>query len=142
LGDFGGQLGTARREATRLKRALSPLDRALELDQEDLPEWACGIAGGAGHRALHGALDDIAALYDRTRALQDEVTTRLAEETNRRLYLVSLVTTLFVPATFLTGFFGMNTGGDGAPHGTVLAAALCAVSAVSTLLLLRAKRLL
>jgi Mg2+ and Co2+ transporter CorA len=60
---------------------------------------------------LHAALDDIAALYDRARSLQDELTTRLTEETNRRLYIVSVVTTLFMPATFITVFFGMNTDG-------------------------------
>ena len=96
---------------------------------------------------LHSALDDIAALYDRARSLQDELTTRLAEETNRRLYIVSVVTTLFIPATFITGFFGMNTGGllwsgDDVPHGTLFAALLCGCAVATTLLLLRAKRLL
>lgn len=147
LTDLGGRLGVARREATRLKRALTPLARALDEDAEDLPEWARFSEQGAAQRALHGALDDIAALSDRARALQDELTTRLAEETNRRLYIVSLVTTLFIPATFVTGFFGMNTGGllwsgDEAQHGTLFASLLCAGAVGTTLLLLRAKRLI
>ena len=29
---------------------------------------------------------------------------------NQRTYLVSVVATIFVPLTFLTGFFGMNIG--------------------------------
>ena len=53
---------------------------------------------------MPGALDDITALSDRARSLQDELTTRLTEETNRRLYIVSVVTALFMPATFVTGF--------------------------------------
>jgi Mg2+ and Co2+ transporter CorA len=147
LTDLGGRLGTVRREATRLKRALTPLARALDEDAEDLPEWARFTEDGTGQRALHGALDDMAALYDRARSLQDELTTRLAEETNRRLYIVSVVTTLFIPATFISGFFGMNTGGlfwsgDEAPHGTLFAALLCGGAIATTLLLLRAKRLL
>lgn len=52
-----------------------------------------------------------AALNDRARSLQVELTTRMTEETNRRLYIVSVITTLFMPATFITGFSGMNTGG-------------------------------
>jgi Mg2+ and Co2+ transporter CorA len=100
-----------------------------------------------GHRLLHGALDDNAAMHDRTRSLQDELTTRLAEEANRRLYLVSVVTTVLLPATFVTGFFGMNTGGmlwsgDEVPHGTALAAVLCAAAALATLLWLYWKRML
>jgi Mg2+ and Co2+ transporter CorA len=79
--------------------------------------------------------------------LHDELTTRLSEETNRRLYLVSVVTTVLLPATFVTGFFGMNTGGmlwggDETPHGTVYATLLCLFAAVVTLLLLRLKKLL
>ena len=29
---------------------------------------------------------------------------------NQRAYLVSVVATIFVPLTFITGFFGMNFG--------------------------------
>ena len=55
------------------------------------------------HRLLHSALDDIGALQDRIHSLQQELTTRLAEETNGRLCLVSVVTTVPLPATFVTG---------------------------------------
>ena len=58
-----------------------------------------------------------------------------------------MVTTVLLPATFVTGFFGMNTGGllwggDDVPHGTVFAMLLCAAAVVSTLLVLRWRRLL
>jgi zinc transporter len=147
LNDLGGRLGVIRREATRLKRVLVPLVRALDEDEEELPAWTGFSEHGTGHRMMHGALDDIAALSDRSRSLQDELTTRLAEETNRRLYVVSVVTTLLLPATFVTGYFGMNTGdlpwgGDAAPLGTLYATLLCAVAVLGTLLLLRWKRLL
>jgi zinc transporter len=147
LNDLGGRLGAVRREATRLNRALVPLARVLDEDEETLPAWTGFAEHDAGHRLLHAAMDDIAALQDRVRSLQDELTTRLAEETNRRLYLVSLVTTLLLPATFITGFFGMNTGGllwggDEAPHGTILAALLCVLAIASTVGVLRWKRLL
>jgi zinc transporter len=147
LNDLGGRLGAVRREATQLNRVLMPLARVLGEDDEDLPAWTGLSQHDAGHRLLHSALDDIAALQDRTRSLQDELTTRLTEETNRRLYVVSVVTTLLLPATFVTGFFGMNTGGllwggDEVPHGTMFAALLCVAAVLSTLLVLRWKRLL
>ena len=34
----------------------------------------------------------------------------LSLQLNERAYLVSVVATIFVPLTFLTGFFGMNFG--------------------------------
>jgi Mg2+ and Co2+ transporter CorA len=107
-------------------------------------ENAARVSGAPG---LPGALDDITALSDRARSLQDELTTRLTQETNRRLYIVSVVTALFMPATFVTGFFGMNTGGllwggDEVPHGTLFVSMLCGSAVIITLLLLRAKKLL
>jgi zinc transporter len=147
LNDLGGRLGAVRREATRLHRALAPLARTFDEDEEEWPAWVSFSEHDSGHRLLHSALDDITALQDHARSLQDELTTRLAEETNRRLYLVSVVTTVLLPATFVTGFFGMNTGGmlwggDGAPYGTIYATLLCIAAAIITLLLLRLKRLL
>jgi Mg2+ and Co2+ transporter CorA len=52
-----------------------------------------------------------------------------------------------LPATFVTGFFGMNTGGllwggDEYSHGTIYATLLCGAAVLSTLLALRWKRLL
>lgn len=147
LSDLGGRLGIVRREATRAKRVLAPLSRALHEDAEDLPDWAGVLDQGVGNRAVHAALDDIAALADRARSLQDELTTLLAGETNRRLYIVSVVTTLFIPATFVTGFFGMNTGGllwagEEMPYGTLYAAVACGAAVLITLLILYSKRLL
>ena len=97
--------------------------------------------------SIHGVLDDITALTERVRSLQDELTSRLADETNRRLYLVSIVTALVMPATFVTGFFGMNTGGllwsgDDAHMGTAFAGIACLAAVAIMLVLLRWKRLL
>ena len=35
----------------------------------------------------------------------------MAEETNRHLHFLSVVTALFLPATLVTGVFGMNVKG-------------------------------
>lgn len=145
LSGLGSQLGQARREVTIIKRALTPLARLLGEEAEELPAWAAHESQDAAHTVVLSALDDIAALHDRARALQDELTARLAEETNRRLYIVSVVTTVVMPATLVTGFFGMNTGGLlwlEAGHGTVYAFGVCLAAILGTLLLLRWKRLL
>jgi Mg2+ and Co2+ transporter CorA len=52
-----------------------------------------------------------------------------------------------MPGTFITGFFGMNTGGllwsgDEMHHGTIYAGLLCLAAVIFTLLMLRWKRLL
>jgi zinc transporter len=148
LATTGKRLGSIRRESVRLRRALAPVDRILHGDNEELPEWARCKEHDAADRVVHGALDDITALAERARSLHDELTTRLAEETNRRLYLVSMVTALALPAAFITGFFGMNTtgllwsGDKASPYGTLYALGTCALAVLAMLAVLRWKKLL
>lgn len=47
----------------------------------------------------------------RTAILADEVASAMAESMNRRTYTMSLMAMIFLPATFLTGLFGVNLGG-------------------------------
>ena len=43
--------------------------------------------------------------------LQEEFRSRIAEQQNQRMYVLSLVTAIFLPLSFLTGVFGMNVMG-------------------------------
>lgn len=85
-------------------------------------------------------LDDLGAVQDRSHALQDELNARQNEETNRRLYILSVVTVVLAPTTLITGFFGMNTGGlpwTQLPYGTAVATGLLAGAIGLVLHLLR-----
>ena len=76
--------------------------------------------------------------------LQSERNSRLAEQTNRNLYVLSIVTTVFLPLTLITGVFGMNTGGlpgQQDPAGFWWVIGIMGVSAVASLILLHWKRL-
>ena len=54
---------------------------------------------------------EVIAIRDRAHLLQEEAAGKLTEETNQQLRLLTAVTTLLLPATFVTGVFGMNTKG-------------------------------
>lgn len=54
---------------------------------------------------------EIISLVERTKSLQDEVSATLAEETNNNLRILSVLSILFLPPTFVTGLFGMNMQG-------------------------------
>ncbi|WP_275272872.1 CorA family divalent cation transporter, partial [Pantoea ananatis] len=60
---------------------------------------------------LGRGLDDLDAGVARTAVLADEVASVMAESMNRRTYTMSLMAMIFLPATFLTGLFGVNLGG-------------------------------
>ncbi|GBR03143.1 CorA family divalent cation transporter [Acetobacter oeni] len=145
LGRMGGMLGQVRRRSTELRRVIAPVNRIFHDEELELPEWAEDDLRDRSQRQIHGALDDLLALQDRARSLQDELTSSQAEETNRRLYIVSAGTTLMLPATFVTGFFGMNTGGmflTGGSWGTVYAGFICFLIMLGTWFVLKFTRML
>ncbi len=81
-------------------------------------------------------------MRDRARMLQEEVLAKTADQTNDRLYWLSLITALFLPPTLVTGFFGMNLKGmpfEESPIGGLTAFVLCAMSALGVYWLIRRK---
>jgi zinc transporter len=66
--------------------------------------------------------NEVVSLRDRAHLLQEEVTIKTAEQTNRSLQVLAIVTTIFLPATLVSGIFGMNVMGlplTQNPHGFV-----------------------
>jgi zinc transporter len=76
------------------------------------------------------------------RLLRDEFDLQSDQRTNQNLYLLSVMTALMLPATLVTGLFGMNMGdlplaGAGGTFGATLVAA---GTALATYVFLRRKR--
>ena len=85
------------------------------------------------------ALDgDIVAIQQQARLLQDEINSRIAR-VNRHLYILSVITALFLPPSVIAGIFGMNLGGlplTGSPSGFLVGMLLIAASPVPVYLVL------
>jgi zinc transporter len=98
-------------------------------------------------RALAQKLDaidhEVASLHDRARLLIDEMSAKMTEITNRRLYTLSILIACFLPPTLVTGFFGMNTKDmflQNTEGGTIIAAALLVASSAISYFALRRMR--
>jgi zinc transporter len=112
---------TERQELGRLRRAGLKLHRSLagmrtlfhrferEGTQDINPALRLSVSRLAQN--LDGLDHDIVHLRDRARFLQEEVAASMAEETNRHLNILTIVTTLFLPPTLITGVYGMNIKG-------------------------------
>ena len=108
------KLTRVRRIAVRVHRQLSGLRLLFHrLERQGTDELSPPLRIGAGRIAQRfDALDqEIVALRERTRLLQDEILALTSEETNRHLHVLTILTTLFLPPTLVTGVFGMNTKG-------------------------------
>jgi zinc transporter len=54
---------------------------------------------------------DLLAIQSQLRLLRDELDLQATQQTNQNLYFLSILSALLLPATLVTGIFGMNTGG-------------------------------
>ncbi|MEI7609072.1 MAG: CorA family divalent cation transporter [Rhodospirillaceae bacterium] len=105
-------LANLRRQAVTMHRRIMPEIHAINRLAGRLPAWV-GENDQAYFRQIADEMStldsDIMAAQERTRVLQDEHASKLAEDTNRNLYVLSVVSVTLMPMTFVTGFFGMNT---------------------------------
>jgi zinc transporter len=137
------KLTSVRRTAVRLHRQLSGLRvvfHRLERRDSDELKPALRIAAGRIAQRLDALDHEIVAMRERTRLLQEEITALTQEETNRHLFVLSILTTLFLPPTLVTGVFGMNTKGlpfTDNESAFLWASALMVGSAVAVYLLMR-----
>lgn len=101
-----------RRRAVQLHRHLYGVRGVLARleDEEDVPEiFEATLARLIQRvRALDG---DVGVLQSNLRELREELDVQTANRVNQNLYVLSVLSALLLPATFVTGFFGMNTGG-------------------------------
>ena len=113
-GDEWQNLGIFRRMTVRLHRQLAGLQalfaRLEHRGPNDLNP-ALRLETVRLSQRLDGLDQEIEALRARARILQEEVSHQVAEETNRNLCALSIVTILFLPPTLIAGFFGMNLKG-------------------------------
>lgn len=100
-----------RRRLARIHRLLDGLHgvfRRLETDA-DTPAVLQPYAEKLSQRLASLDRDVLAALGE-LRLLREEIDIQTDQRTNQNLYLLSIMTALMLPATLVTGVFGMNTG--------------------------------
>lgn len=104
-------LSSVRRQLAEFRRYINPerniLGRLCTLghawaDTQALDRLAQAID------SLHGLAGSIDALYERAKLLQEEIASQMAEEMNRYLMVLSILTALLMPGTLVSGVFGMN----------------------------------
>ncbi|MDX8523198.1 CorA family divalent cation transporter [Mesorhizobium sp. MSK_1335] len=144
LADERRRIKDVRRLGVSLHRPISA--QAALFQEENRAGWELS----AGAHDILGKLSarlkrldrEVVMVNDRARLLQEEVAAELADESNRSLKALAVMSALLLPGTLIVGIFGMNT--EGLPlthtHGGFLLAMLLAGGATGLFywLLLRA----
>lgn len=143
--DARALLGAARRDAVRLTRQVGGLASTLSRLEDvegDADEHDSDFreAGARLTQHIDALKQEMQSLQERARLLQDELNAMLNLETNDRLYILTVVTTLLLPATFVTGFFGMNL--KNLPFaeedtGIVYVSLMCVIASAAVLMMIR-----
>jgi len=120
------ELGQLRRMLLRIQRLLAPEPAALFRLLNRPPAWLNRDTLRelrAFTEEFSVVLNDLASLMERIRLLQEEIAARLMEQSNRTLFLLTVITVLALPINIVAGFFGMNVGGiplAGNAHGFLI----------------------
>ena len=108
------ELAEIRRQAITLRRYLAPQREALARLQSEKITWFSD-ADRLHLREVHDwmvrAVEDLDAARERAAISHEELASRMTEQLNQRMYMLSMVAAMFMPLTFLTGLLGINVGG-------------------------------
>ena len=113
-GNLRAKLADLRRRAIALRRFLAPQREALgKLAQVALP-WL----DDSHHQRVAEAADrmtrtieELEAAREAAAVTQEELSSQVSETTNRRLYVLSMITAVFLPLGFVCSLLGVNVGG-------------------------------
>jgi zinc transporter len=107
-------LSNLRRQIIELRKYLAPQRDALGYIQGLKITWLQDAdklrLREVGDR-LFRYVEELDSIRDRSVVLHEELVSQLSEEMNKRMYMLSLVATIFMPLGFLAGLLGVNLGG-------------------------------
>lgn len=108
------ELGSLRRMLVRLQRLLAPEPAAFFRLLNRPPDWISQDQLQNLQQAAEKfsrAITDTAALVERVKQLQEELSALVNSQANRTLFVLTVVTVLALPINLVAGLFGMNVGG-------------------------------
>lgn len=112
--DLRSKLADLRRRAIAMRRFLAPQREALgKLAAIQLPWFDPQHKARIGEVAdrMTRTVEELDAARDRAAVTQEELGARSAEATNKRLYVLALITAVFLPLGFVCALFSVGIGG-------------------------------
>jgi zinc transporter len=108
------ELAELRRQVVSLRRFLAPQREALSRLHSERLSWLDDDDRARLRETsnqLTRYVEDLDAVRDRAAVTHEQIESRLSDQLNRRMYILSIITAIFLPLAFLTGLLGVNLGG-------------------------------
>lgn len=108
------ELSSLRRQTITLRRYLSPQREAINRLLIENVSWfdddnRMKMREVSDRLIRH--LEDIDAVRERAAVTHEELLSRASEQLNERMYVLSILSAIFLPLGFFTGLLGINVGG-------------------------------
>jgi zinc transporter len=108
------KLSDLRKQIVTLRRYIAPQREALEILLMSAPTWLnvkerVEIREAADR--LQRYVEALDAAKDRAIVIKDDIATRLIDKTNRTLYIISIISIIFLPLSFILELVGLNFAG-------------------------------
>jgi len=108
------KLTDLRGAAIGLRRYIAPQREAMSRLLGIQGEWISAIdrrwLREVGDRITR-YVEDLDAARERAQIVQEELAARVSEQINRNMYVLSIITAVFLPLGLITGYLGINVGG-------------------------------
>lgn len=112
--ELANDLANVRRQAIQMRRHMGPqrdaiahllIERAPWLGESERSQLREVREQASRH------IEDLDATRERAQIAQDQLASRSRQQLQRTMYILAVVTAMFMPLTFITGLLGMNVGG-------------------------------
>jgi len=108
------KISELRREAIGLRRYLAPQRDAMSRLYNERVSWfndtdRMHLREIADRNMRY--IEDLDSVRERAIVIQEELMSRISEQMDKRMYVLSIVAAIFLPLGFLTGLLGINVGG-------------------------------
>lgn len=127
------ELAGVRRQAIQMRRHMGPLRDAFSHLLAERISWLGEAERGLLREVreqLSRHIEDLDAARERAQIAQDQLASKSRHQSQRAMYILALVTAMFLPLSFMAGLLGMNVGGlpgEGSPFGFIGSLAVMAV---------------
>lgn len=112
--ELRSRLGAIRREAIALRRYLAPQRDVMSRLPMEQTSWLDTLHKAHLREVADRTLryvEDLDAARERAAVAQDELNSRLSDQMNKTMYLLTIVAAVLLPPSLITGLFGINVGG-------------------------------
>jgi zinc transporter len=111
---FRNEILAIRRESIILRRYLFPQKEAMNKLYHDKITWINEyqrLELRETNDQLIRHIEELDTIRDKVALIQEELSNMLSDQMNKKMYVLSIISAIFLPLSFLTGLLGINIGG-------------------------------